>query len=210
MHVIIFSWEFPPRIVGKLADYVKDLALQLAKNGLKTHVVTYHDYLTGEFEENGGVKTYRVTNPVKTHISVLTWVLTLNQEVERAAANIYYKANKHVDLIDVHEWHFIPAAVTLKKALGIPFIYSVESLEDHRSPGADTPFNMAIKSIEWLGMYEAQKIIVKSEWMASEAARIYKVPLEKVKVATPKSAAWLKTILETYKSLRKERISNAS
>jgi hypothetical protein len=59
-------------------------------------------------------------------------------------------------------------------------------------------------------MYEAQKIIVKSEWMASEAARIYKVPLEKVKVATPKSAAWLKTILETYKSLRKERISNAS
>ncbi|MEM3703817.1 MAG: glycosyltransferase [Candidatus Bathyarchaeia archaeon] len=209
MRVIIFSWEFPPRIVGKLADYVKDLALQLAKNGVKTHVVTYHDYLTGEFEENGEVKTYRVTNPVKTHISVLTWVLTLNQEVERAAANIY-RANRQVDLIDVHEWHFIPAAVTLKKALGIPFIYSVESLEDHRSPGVDNPFNMAIKSIEWLGTYEAQKIIVKSEWMASEVARIYKVPLEKVKVVTPKSATWLKTILETYNSLRKERNSNVA
>ncbi|MEM2937282.1 MAG: glycosyltransferase [Candidatus Bathyarchaeia archaeon] len=209
MRVIIFSWEFPPRIVGHLADYVKDLALQLAKNGVKTHVVTYHDYLTGEFEENGEVKTYRVTNPVKTHISVLTWVLTLNQEVERAAANIY-RANRQVDLIDVHEWHFIPAAVTLKKALGIPFIYSVESLEDHRSPGVDNPFNMAIKSIEWLGTYEAQKIIVKSEWMASEVARIYKVPLEKVKVVTPKSATWLKTILETYNSLRKERNLNVA
>jgi hypothetical protein len=61
------------------------------QNKIETHVITYHDYLTGEFEENG-VKTYRVTNPVKTHISVLTWVLTLNQEVERAAANIYYRA----------------------------------------------------------------------------------------------------------------------
>lgn len=210
MRVIIFSWEFPPRIVGELAGYVKDLALQLAKNKVETHVVTYHDYLTGEFNENEGIKTHRVTNPVKTHISVLTWVLTLNQEVERAAANIYYGANKQLDLIDAHEWHFIPAAVTLKKALGIPFIYSVESLEDHRSHGANSPFNMAIKSIEWLGMYEAQKIVVKSDWMADEAIRIYKVPAEKIKVIPPKTATWLKTILETYKSLRGKRVPDVS
>jgi hypothetical protein len=45
---------------------------------------------------------------------------------------------------------------------------------------------MAIKSIEWLGMYEAGKIlVVKSEWMASEEVRIYKVPEAKVKVAKP-------------------------
>lgn len=209
MRVIIFSWEFPPRIVGKLADYVNDLALQLTRNGVETHVVTYHDYLTGDFEENG-VKIHRVTNPVKTHISVLTWVLTLNQEVERVAANIYYRANRHVDLIDAHDWHFIPAAVTLKQALKIPFIYSIESLENHRSHGADTPFNMAIKSIEWLGMYEAQKVVVKSEWMTNETVRIYKVPSEKIRVATPKSETWLKSILETYESLRGERKLSAS
>jgi glycogen(starch) synthase len=210
MRAIIFSWEFPPRVVGHLAEYVRDLALQLAKHRVETHVVTYHDYLTGEFTENGGIKTHRVTNPVKTHISVLTWVLTLNQEVERAAANIYYGANKQVDLMDVHEWHFIPAAVTLKKALGIPFIYSVESLEDHRSHGANSPFNMAIKSIEWLGMYEAQKIVVKSDWMANEAVKAYKVPVEKIKVIPPKTSTWLKTILETYKSLSGKRASDAS
>lgn len=210
MRVIIFSWEFPPRIVGQLADYVRELALQLAKHKVETHVVTYHDYLTGEFIENGGIKTHRVNNPVKTHISVLTWVLTLNQEVERAAVNVYYSANKRLNLIDAHEWHFIPAAVTLKKALGIPFIYSVESLEDHRSHGANSPFNMAIKSIEWLGMYEAQKIVVKSEWMASETVREYKVPLEKIKVIQPKSKTWLKTILEIYKSLAGKLVPDAS
>lgn len=198
MRVIIFSWEFPPRVVGKLADYVKKLALHLTKNRVETYVVTYHDYLTGESEEEGNVKAYRVANPVKTHINVLTWVLTLNQEVERTAANIYYKTGKQINLIDVHDWHFIPAAVTLKKALGIPFVYSIESLEDHRSHGASSPFNMAIKSIEWLGMYEADKVVVKSEWMSNEAMRIYKVPEAKIKVVNPESELWIKTILGIY------------
>ena len=201
MHAIILSWEYPPRIVGHLADYVRELAVQLVKNKVETYVVTYHDFLTGEYDESDGVKTYRVTNPVRTHIGVLTWVLTLNQEIERAAANIYYNTGKQVDLMDVHDWHFIPAAVTLKKALNLPFIYSVESLEEHRSHGANSPFNMAIKSIEWLGMYEAEKLIVKSDWMRDEAYRLYKVPLEKVKVIPPKSVNWVKNVLETYQNV---------
>jgi len=201
MHAIILSWEYPPRIVGHLADYVRELAVQLVKNKVETYVVTYHDFLTGEYDESDGVKTYRVTNPVRTHIGVLTWVLTLNQEIERAAANIYYNTGKQVDLMDVHDWHFIPAAVTLKKALNLPFIYSVESLEEHRSHGANSPFNMAIKSIEWLGMYEAEKLIVKSDWMRDEVYRLYKVPLEKVKVIPPKSVNWIKNVLETYQNV---------
>lgn len=201
MHAIILSWEYPPRIVGHLADYVRELAVQLVKNKVEAYVVTYHDFLTGEYDEPDGVKTYRVTNPVRTHIGVLTWVLTLNQEIERAAANIYYNTGKQIDLIDVHDWHFIPAAVTLKKALNLPFIYSVESLEEHRSHGANSPFNMAIKSIEWLGMYEAKTLIAKSGWMRDETYRLYKVPMEKVKVILPKSANWVKNVLETYQTV---------
>jgi glycogen(starch) synthase len=198
MRVIILSWEYPPRVVGQLADHVKELAVQLVKNKVETHVVTYHDYLTGAYEEPEGIRTYRVTNPVHTHIGVLTWVLTLNQEVERVASNVYYNAGKHVDLIDAHDWHFIPAAVTLKKALDLPFIYSVDSLEEHRSHSANSPFNMAIKSIEWLGMYEATMLIVKSEWMRDETHRLYSVPLEKVTVIPPRSVNWAKNVLAAY------------
>jgi len=205
MQIIIFSWEYPPRIVGQLADYVEKLAGQLAKNNEKTWVVTYHDYLTGEYDGPEGVKTFRVTNPVHTHIGVLTWVLTLNQEVERVAANIYYDAKKQIDIVDAHDWHFVPASVTLKKALNIPFTYSIESLEEHRSHGANSPFNMSIKSIEWLGMYEAGKLLVKSEWMRDEVVRIYKVPKDKIEVIPPKSASWLKDILETYKTVAEGR-----
>ena len=200
MRVIIFTWEYPPRIVGQIAEYTSNLATQLVKNKVETYLVTYHPYLTGMTEEPNGVKTIRVANPVRTHIGVLTWVLTLNQEVERAAANIYYQAGRQIDVVDVYDWHFVPAAVTLKSALGIPFVYSVDSLEDHRSHGANVPFNMAIKSIEWLGFYEAAKITAKSEWMRDEILRIYKPPTEKIQVLLPSSSSWISDVLSVYEA----------
>ncbi len=207
MRVIIFSWEYPPRIIGKLAEYVSHLTAQLVKNKIETYVVTYHDTMTGVTEESNGAKVIRVANPVQTHISLLTWVLTLNQEVERAASNIFYQT-KHVDLIDAHDWHFVPAAVTLKNALGIPFIYSVDSLEDHRAPRADQPFNMAIRGIEWLGFYESQEVTAKTGWMQTEVNRIYQVPKEKIRVITPNVNTWIKSTIESYRKAAKIGVNN--
>ncbi|HUK84543.1 MAG TPA: glycosyltransferase [Candidatus Acidoferrum sp.] len=200
MRVIILSWEYPPRVVGKLSEYVKAISTQLATKKIDVNIVTYDDRITGLDVEPTGVKTVRVSNPVRTHIGVLTWVLTLNQEVERASANIYYESNKQIDLVDVFDWHFVPAAATLKSGLGIPFVYSVESLEDHRSQALNTPYNMAIKSIEWLGFFEAEKISVKSEWMRDEVIRIYKVPEEKIVVISADPDSRLTDIVKLYKS----------
>lgn len=199
MRVIIFTWEYPPRIVGQLAEYTSNLSTQLVKNNIETYLVTYHPYMTGMTQEPNGVKIARVANPVRTHIGVLTWVLTLNQEVERAAANIYYQAGRQIDVIDVYDWHFVPAAVTLKNALGVPFVYSVDSLEDHRSHGANAPFNMAIKSIEWLGFYEAGKVTAKSEWMRSEIIRIYQTPKDKIQIITSSTSNSISDVLNVYR-----------
>jgi glycosyltransferase involved in cell wall biosynthesis len=198
MRVIIFSWEYPPRVIGQLSEYVSSLSTRLAKGKVEVNVVTYDDSATGQTQEPSGVKTFKVANPVRTHIGVLTWVLTLNQEVERAATNIYYDAQKQIDVIDVFDWHFIPAAVTLKNGLGIPFVYSVESLEDHRSPNANTSYNMAIKSIEWLGFYEAERVTVKSEYMKDEVIRIYNVPKEKITVLPTDPNLLVKEIQKIY------------
>lgn len=198
LRVIIFTWEYPPRIVGQLAEYTSKLSTQLVKNKVETYLVTYQPYTTGMVEEPSGVKTVRVANPVRTHIGVLTWVLTLNQEVERASANIYYQTGKAVDVVDVYDWHFIPAAVTFKHALGVPFVYSVDSLEDHRSHEANMPFNMAIKSIEWLGFYESAAVTAKTEWMRDEIVRIYKTPQDKIRLVLPSSETWMKDVLKVY------------
>ena len=197
MQVLIFSWEYPPRKIGQLAEYINSLSIDLVKNKIKTYVITYHDVLTGETEEASGVTTVRVTNPVRNHISFLTWILTLNQEVERAAANIVYQQKSQISLINLYDWHFVPAAVTLKRAFKIPIIYSVESLEDHRSQKANTPYNMAIKSIEWLGFYEADKIIVKSKSIKKDIINIFNVPREKIKILEsdlPKNFANIRNI----------------
>jgi len=199
LRAIIFSWEYPPRVVGKLAHYVQRLATKLVRRGVDVYVVTFHDYLTGCRKEQNGVITCRVSNPVRTHIGVLTWVLTLNQEVERVAADTYYDSEKQIDLIDVQDWHFIPAAVTLKKAFNLPFVYSVDSLEEHRSHGANSPFNLSIKSIEWLGTFESHKVVVKSEWMKNEVIRLYNVPANKIVVVEPEAEGWMDRILEVYR-----------
>jgi glycosyltransferase involved in cell wall biosynthesis len=201
LRALLFTWEYPPRTVGKLSQYVNELAAELVKSKVETYVVTFHDSLTGETKEPNGVSVFRVANPVRTHVSLITWDLTVNQEVERAAANIYYRENKQIDVIDIYDWHFIPAAVTLKHALGIPFVYSADSLEDHRSPGANAPLNMAIRGIEWLGFYEAQTITAKSDWMRDEIMRIYKVPAEKIAVLPTNVEATAKTLIKIYKDL---------
>jgi glycosyltransferase involved in cell wall biosynthesis len=198
MRIIIFSWEYPPRVVGQLSGYVSALSSQLAGSKVDVNVVTYDDSATGQTQESSGVKTFRVANPVRTHIGVLTWVLTLNQEIERVAADIYYEFHKKVDLIDVFDWHFIPAAVTLKNGLGIPYVYSVESLEEHRSPQANASYNMAIKSIEWLGFFEAARISVKSDWMKEEVVRIYQVPKEKIAVISSDPSSLVKEFQKLY------------
>jgi glycosyltransferase involved in cell wall biosynthesis len=201
MRVIIFSWEYPPRVVGQLSGYVSALSTQLANSKVDVNVVTYDDSATGQTKEPSGVKTFRVANPVRTHIGVLTWVLTLNQEVERAATNIYYEAHKQIDLIDVFDWHFIPAAITLKNAFGLPFVYSVESIEDHRSPNSNTSYNMAIKSIEWLGFYEAERITVKSEYMKDEIVRIHDVPKEKITVIPSNPNLLVREVQKIYRKV---------
>lgn len=197
MRVIIFSWEFPPRIVGQLSYYVNRLAVELVKKNLDVHIVTYHESWIS-YQVADGVKVYRITNPVKTHINILTWVLTLNQEVERVSADIYYSANCKIDLIDVHDWHFITAAVSLKKALRIPFVFSVDSLENHRSRGSNAPLSLSIEALESLGANEADFVTVKSDLIKKEVNRIYSTPLEKIEIVSPASSTWIVRLLKVY------------
>lgn len=201
--MILFTWEFPPRIVGQLAHYVNRLAVELIKKNVDVYVVTYHDSWTGVHQGADGVKAYRISDKVKPQINILTWMLSLNQEAERAAADIYYSVKHEVNLIDVHDWHLIPAAVTLKKALGVPFVFSIDSIEPHRSRSSGIPLGLSIKSIESLGVSEAMRIIVKSEWMKQELKRHYNAQENTIDIVSPGSATWTDEVLAIYeKSLK--------
>ena len=40
LRVMMFSWEFPPRVIGGISPHVFFLSKSLAKNGVKVYVVT--------------------------------------------------------------------------------------------------------------------------------------------------------------------------
>ena len=46
MRTIVFSWEYPPRVVGQLSEYVKALTSELSEKKIDVNVVTYDDRLT--------------------------------------------------------------------------------------------------------------------------------------------------------------------
>lgn len=203
MRVIILTWEFPPRIVGQLAYYVNRLAVDLVKKNIDAHVVTYNSSWVGLHQGADGVKAYRISDKVRPQINVLTWMLSLNQEAERVIADIYYSTKHEGNLIDVHDWHFIPAALTLKRALGIPFVFSLDSIEPHRSRNSAAPLSSSIGSIESSGVSDAQRIIVKSEWMKQEVKHYYNAPDDIIEVVSPDSESWIDGVLTAYeKGLR--------
>jgi hypothetical protein len=199
--VIIFTWEFPPRIIGQLAYYVNKLAAELVKKNVDVWVVTYNDSWTGFHQGADGIKAYRISDKVRPHINVLTWMLSLNQEAERVVADIYYSTKHEVDLIDVHDWHFVPAAVTLKKALRVPFVFSIDSIEPHRSRNSSAALSSSIRSMEFLGTSEAAKILVKSEWMKQELKRCYNTLDSMVEVVSPDVESWINNVLAVYQKL---------
>lgn len=198
MRVIMLTWEFPPRVVGQLAYYVNALAAGLVKKNVDVFVVTYHNSWVGYHQGADGIRACRVSDKVRPQINVLTWILSLNQEAERAASDVYYSVGHNVNLLDVHDWHFVAAAVTLKKALGVPFVFTVDSIEYHRSENMSGPLNVSIRNIESLGIAEAARIIVKSDWMKQELKRYYNAPEDKLRIVLPYQEAWTDKILEIY------------
>jgi len=207
LRIIIFTWEFPPRVVGQLAYYVNKLAAELIKKNIDTYVITYNNSWIGSHQGADGIKAYRISDKVRPQINILTWMLSLNQEAERAAADIYYSMKHEANLIDVHDWHFIPAAVTLKRALGIPFVFSIDSIEPHRSRNSGAPLSLSIRSIESLGVSEAVKIIVKSEWMRQELKQSYNASDDMIETVSPQSETWIDEILAGYEKGLKVPVS---
>jgi len=179
MRVAILTWEYPPRIISELSTYTQVLSQGLVEKGFEVHVVTFHDTLRGDQKESSGVIVHWVGNPVLTHLNVLTWDLTLSCEFERVCANIYYDSGR-IDLIDCHEWLSVVAAATLKRAFRIPFVMTIDTLEEQRSNFGNEPLNLAIRSIERMGTREALLVLVKSEMVKTAVERLHGLESKKV------------------------------
>ena len=198
MTPVILSWEYPPRIIGDLAHHVGRLTQGLNKAKIPTSVVTCHNSPYLYERRSDLLELFWASNPVEPHISVITWCLTLNSEIERVVSDIYYGGNGEINLLDVHDWHFVSAATNLKRALGVPFIFTVHSLEDQRSLDPTSPLSSCIKGLERMGVNESELVITKSDSMKKEITVIHEIPQSKIVVASPTEQNWIKEIIKSY------------
>ena len=60
MRILMFSWEYPPHVVGGLGKHVGELIPALLKQGVEVDLITPRFEGPTEIEENGRLRIHRV------------------------------------------------------------------------------------------------------------------------------------------------------
>ena len=181
MKILMLTWEYPPRIVGGISRVVHDLSHRLIKDGHEVTVVTYKDTNLTEFENDKGVKVYRVDNYMITSNNFIDWIMQLNFNLIAKASEIISKEGKF-DVIHAHDWLVTYAAKTLKQSYNIPIVATIHATESGRNSGIHDNVQRYINDTEWLLTYEAADVIVNSNYMKCELQRLFGLPFDKINV----------------------------
>ena len=128
MKILMLTWEYPPRIVGGIARVVYDLSKRLIKDGHDVTVVTYKEGDAPDYENDKGVKVYRVPNFEINPTNFIDWIMQLNFNLVAKTTEIINKEGKF-DVIHAHDWLVAYAAKTLKHSFDIPLVSTIHATE---------------------------------------------------------------------------------
>ena len=181
MKILMLTWEYPPRIVGGIARVVHDLSHKLVKNGHDVTVVTYKEGDTLEFENDKGVKVYRVENYMIRPNNFTDWIMQLNFALTAKATQIINEQGKF-DCIHAHDWLVTYSAKTLKDSFHIPIVSTIHATEAGRNSGIHDDVQRYINDTEWLLTYEATEVIVNSNFMKGHVQSLFGLPFDKINV----------------------------
>ena len=181
MKILMLTWEYPPRVVGGISRVVYDLSHRLIKDGHEVTVVTYRDGEVPYYEDDKGVKVHRVDNYMIQPNNFIDWILQLNFNMVERASQIIAEQGKF-DVIHAHDWLVANAAKTLKHSFDIPIVATIHATEAGRNSGIREANQKYINDTEWMLTYEANEVIVNSNYMKSEVQRLFGLPFEKINV----------------------------
>ncbi len=181
MKILMLTWEYPPRIVGGIARVVYDLSKRLIKDGHDVTVVTYKEGDMPDFENDKGVKVYRVPNFEINPNNFIDWIMQLNFNLVAKTTEIINKEGKF-DVIHAHDWLVAYAAKTLKHSFDIPLVATIHATEAGRNSGIHDDTQRYINDTEWMLTYEATEVIVNSNFMKGHVQGLFGLPFDKINV----------------------------
>jgi glycogen(starch) synthase len=180
LSVMMFTWEFPPRVIGGISPHVFFLSRSLAKTGVKVHVVTCDFPGAPAHEVIDGVDVYRVDSYKNPAPDFATWVYLMNLNMQKEAAAIVSKLENKIDVFHAHDWLVATAGIGLKHVFRKPLLVTMHSTEIGRRDGLHTDTEKMIHETEaWL-TYEAWRVICCSDYMVSHVRWAFGLPEDKL------------------------------
>jgi len=176
----MFTWEYPPRIVGGISRVVEGLSRSLTELGQEVHVITNEMPGFPAEDNDRGVLVHRVAIESPTP-NFHTWVMMMNHYFSKRAGRLVRETGDF-DIGHVHDWLVLPTGAETKSYLGTTLVSTLHSLEFRRSGGVDTPESKMADSLEWWITYESSVIILCSESMKNDTISHFRVPQDKLRV----------------------------
>jgi glycosyltransferase involved in cell wall biosynthesis len=182
MRILMFSWEYPPYVVGGLGKHVAELIPALAKlPDLQVHLITPRMRGGELLEQVGPVTIHRVEPPpVEGDFYTSAWQTNLRME---EYAHHLCEETGAFDLVHVHDWLVAFVGAAFKRSYRIPLLSTIHATERGRGRGTlGSEQARAINHVEWWLAYESWRIIACSEYMRNEIADYFQCPRDKIDV----------------------------
>lgn len=176
--ILMFTWEFPPNVVGGLSSHVYGLSRELVMLGIEVYVVTaYKDNILEE-EIMNGVFVYRVKPLNERDESFLSWIGGLNLSMAMKGIELAEKIK--FDLVHVHDWLSGACGIALKECLSVPLLTTIHATEHGRNGGIYNEMQRFIHEKEKQLTLESDQLIVCSEYMLKEILSLFNIGQEKM------------------------------
>ncbi len=178
LHILMLTWEYPPRIVGGLSRHVYDLSRHLAKQNVKVSVITCEAQNAPNEEHFENLSIYRIPEKLIDSYNFISWIYLLNLSMIIKALQINQK--EPFDIIHSHDWLTTFSAYVLKHSFKKPLISTIHATEYGRNQGIYTEEQKFIHNIEWWLTYESWRVVVCSNNMKDEVKNLFSLPEDKL------------------------------
>jgi glycogen(starch) synthase len=182
MRILMFSWEFPPHVVGGLGKHAAELLPPLGSlPDVDLHLITPR-WGGGQAIERIGKATIHRVDPPITERDFYTSAWQINLRLEEYARRLWQESGPF-ELIHVHDWLVAFVGAAFKRSYRVPLLSTIHATEKGRGRGSlGTDQARAIHQVEWWLTFESWRVIACSDYMADEIADYFQCPYDKIDV----------------------------
>jgi glycogen(starch) synthase len=182
MRILMFSWEYPPYVVGGLGKHTAELFPLLGNlPEIDLHLVTPRWGGGAAVEQVGRATVHRV-DPRVAEGDFYTLAWQTNRSLEEYAHYLWQETGPF-DLVHVHDWLVAFVGAAFKYNYKVPLLSTIHATERGRGRGyLGSDQSQAIHHVEWWLTYESWRVIACSGYMRDEISEYFQCPQEKIDV----------------------------